>query len=337
MRLSPADPTMLDMRDAILQADQVINDGAHSRELWRVFAGRGMGWYAGAVDGGDASPTESFRVRPRSDAATGVISGTLTDDQTGEPLSGIRVVVAGHDGRYSATTRADGGFDIRGVLPGTYRKVSTGGRGYAGFSRQVTVRSGRVRDVTASLRRDWAASSEGADVVAFTGPDFSAYGCGPAAAVDLQQGSGWSSVTGADDAEPTSSPVPKHVDIELSEPIDIAAGGEEGATAFRIDPSSTCGDPGSASTNDYRIEVSTDGVAWVEVADGAFGTDPATSRGAYVDVPALVSVAAVTHVRFWMESPQVPDISIDCPDGDYAGCTHMDVSEIQVFGRPTSG
>jgi hypothetical protein len=145
---------MLDMRDAILQADQVINDGAHSRELWRVFAGRGMGWYAGAVDGGDASPTESFRVRPRSDAATGVISGTLTDDQTGEPLSGIRVVVAGHDGRYSATTRADGGFDIRGVLPGTYRKVSTGGRGYAGFTPpgHRAIRPGERRDRFAAAR-----------------------------------------------------------------------------------------------------------------------------------------------------------------------------------------
>jgi hypothetical protein len=337
MRLSPADPTMLDMRNAILQADQVINGGDNDLVLWRLFAARGMGWYAGAIDGGDAFPAESFKMRPRPGLAPGAIAGTLTDDQTGEPVSGIRVVITGHGDRYAATTGPDGRFVIRDVPRGTYLKVTVSGRGYAGFTRRVTVRTDQVKNLTGTLRRDWAAASGGAAVVDFNGPDFTPYGCGPAHAIDLQQGTGWSSSTGGDDEEPTATPVPKHVDIELPEPIDITTGGGADGTAFRVDPSNTCGDAGSSSTNEYRIEVSAGGESWVLVADGAFGTDPATSRGRYFDVESDTAVPGVTHVRFWMDSPQVPDIATSCPDGDYGGCTYMDMSEIQVFGSPSGG
>ena len=44
MRLSPAEPTFLDERDAILAADrQLFPDADHSGQIWQVFAARGMG------------------------------------------------------------------------------------------------------------------------------------------------------------------------------------------------------------------------------------------------------------------------------------------------------
>jgi hypothetical protein len=43
MKLSPADPTFLQARDAIIQADLVDNAGANKNELWAAFAKRGMG------------------------------------------------------------------------------------------------------------------------------------------------------------------------------------------------------------------------------------------------------------------------------------------------------
>ncbi len=43
MNLSPANPTYLQARDAILQADVVNNGGANRTELWAAFAKRGMG------------------------------------------------------------------------------------------------------------------------------------------------------------------------------------------------------------------------------------------------------------------------------------------------------
>ena len=43
LKLSPPNPTFLQARDAILQADLVDTGGANQNELWAAFAKRGMG------------------------------------------------------------------------------------------------------------------------------------------------------------------------------------------------------------------------------------------------------------------------------------------------------
>src|SRR5262249_23113605 len=44
MRLSPAQPSMLDERNAILAEDGAVFGGAYDNLIWSVFANRGMGW-----------------------------------------------------------------------------------------------------------------------------------------------------------------------------------------------------------------------------------------------------------------------------------------------------
>ena len=46
MKLQPVNPTFLQARDAILHADELLNDGANQETIWRVFARRGMGYSA---------------------------------------------------------------------------------------------------------------------------------------------------------------------------------------------------------------------------------------------------------------------------------------------------
>ena len=61
MNLSPVNPTFLQARDAILQADLVLTGGADKKELWEAFAKRGMG--ASAVAAPNTTTTgllESF-------------------------------------------------------------------------------------------------------------------------------------------------------------------------------------------------------------------------------------------------------------------------------------
>ena len=48
MRLSPPEPSMLDMRNSILAAEQANGGGLHD-EVWEVFRVRGMGYRAAVV------------------------------------------------------------------------------------------------------------------------------------------------------------------------------------------------------------------------------------------------------------------------------------------------
>jgi subtilisin-like proprotein convertase family protein len=92
LRLSPNDPSFLDMRNAILQADEVAG-GAHHDELWSLFAARGMGY--GAVDhGANSMPEEAFDVPPllelESAAVTDLAPGG-DGDGVAEPGETVRI------------------------------------------------------------------------------------------------------------------------------------------------------------------------------------------------------------------------------------------------------
>lgn len=321
MELSTSDPTMLDMRNAIVQADLVASGGKNAKAIWQVFANRGMGWYAGVVDGGDAHPAEDFHVPPTG--ATTTLSGTVVDLDTNAPVAGALVFIGGHAsgyaGDYSAVTGADGKYTITNVAPGTYPKVVVAANGYEFLTQAVTVKAGAAANFTP--RRNWASASGGGTVAAFNGPDYSSFGCGPGGAIDNTQGTGWGSTTGDNNGKPTNVMTPKHVDIALPAAVTVKT--------FRVDPSNTCGDPGSSSTGGYRIETSADGTTWATAQEGTF---TATNRGKYTDLTPTGNATGVKFVRFWMLSPQVPNFATNCPAGAYGGCTYTDLTELQVFG-----
>ena len=60
MELSPSNPSKLDKRNSILQADLVDNGGANHDTIWSVFAHRGMGYFAGAINGDDSKPVRGL-------------------------------------------------------------------------------------------------------------------------------------------------------------------------------------------------------------------------------------------------------------------------------------
>ena len=64
MELAPSNPSQLDMRNSILQADLVANGGANHDTIWTTFAHRGMGYFAGAVDATTRSRSRTSRFRP---------------------------------------------------------------------------------------------------------------------------------------------------------------------------------------------------------------------------------------------------------------------------------
>jgi hypothetical protein len=63
LRLAPGNPTYLDMRNAILQAD--LNRGFGDRDrIWAVFAARGMGFRASTTGNLDTAPVQDFSLPP---------------------------------------------------------------------------------------------------------------------------------------------------------------------------------------------------------------------------------------------------------------------------------
>jgi len=69
---------------------------------------------------------------PASAATTGSISGTITDSTTNKPVAGAAVVAASPSGRGTATTDANGFYNIYNLAPDTYT-VSITVKGYQGL------------------------------------------------------------------------------------------------------------------------------------------------------------------------------------------------------------
>jgi subtilisin-like proprotein convertase family protein len=91
MRISAPDPTYVDMRDAIIQAD-LATGGAHYATLWRVFAARGLGASASSSTRNRSSATEAFDLPNVSIGGTPEIRDT-TGDRDGVAEPGETVVL----------------------------------------------------------------------------------------------------------------------------------------------------------------------------------------------------------------------------------------------------
>ncbi len=330
MSLSPDDPSFLDERDALLIADQTLNGGANKDAIWQVFADRGMGWFASATDGSDASVVEDFHVKPRPGTAKRTITGTVTDDATGEPIEGAYVRLPGHASgvsNYADTTDVDGEYEISGVLAGRYPELVATAPAYDVASKVADLRRGDLV-VDFELRHDWAASAGGATVTDHNGADYGEP-CGPGNAIDLNYGTGWSTNRGAGTSDdPADTPTPKFFVVKLPEAVDVSA--------FGVDPSNNCGDAGSASTGPYRIEVSKDGVAYNQVAQGTF--TPA-NRGRVNEIGLSSPSQDVQYVKFWMDDSQVEQLRDPddlCSEGAaFDGCQYIDLTELEVYGSAT--
>jgi hypothetical protein len=66
MKLTPCNPTMLNARDAILQADATINHGANECAIWAAFAGREMGTGASSATHNSTTTITTSRAVPAS-------------------------------------------------------------------------------------------------------------------------------------------------------------------------------------------------------------------------------------------------------------------------------
>jgi Ca2+-binding RTX toxin-like protein len=223
-------------------------------------------------------------------------------------VGGVKVAFAGL--QLSDTTDSLGRYAIPGVPVGTYPQVVVT---KAGFDRAVGTDLDIVADTETAadfvVRRNWASYGGGGRIHRFTGPNFSAFGCGPTDAIDQLTSTGWSTF------RPTISPKgSRSITVKLPSFVDVSS--------FAVDPGAVCGDPDSASTRGYRIETSKSGAngSWAVVKTGTF-----TSGQAHQLNPLPISTRkGVRYVRFTITSNQ-------------GHAQFMDLAELAVYGKARPG
>jgi subtilisin-like proprotein convertase family protein len=147
MRLSPKQPSFLDMRNAILQADRVAG-ATHQALIWQVFARRGMGYGAATTSASATRGEPSFVTPPIADAgAPDVQSPPPLGDSDGvlEPGEAARVRIPLENAGAAPLTnvRATLTASTPGVVVGhsavSYGTIPVGYRSSSGLPFAVTV------------------------------------------------------------------------------------------------------------------------------------------------------------------------------------------------------
>ncbi len=316
LRIAPPEPSFLDLRNALLI---VSTAQATDEDIWKVFAARGMGYFASTEGAGDETPHADTvdPHHPPDDLEQGTLAGVVRDEDA-RPVAGAMVQVgepgAGALGPFlGATTAADGRYVLQGYT-GQHALVSASKAAYApDLAEDVVVdEDGGQLDFT--LLRDFSSAAGGAAVEVFTGQDNTAVGCGPGGLIDDAGTTVWSTDRGA---------APRAVVVDLGATVDVAS--------IRVDPAAGCGDDDSAALGSAEILV-----AGAPGAPFAPLSSPTFNPG---DLGRLEPVfsgvrTGVRYVKLVAEAPQ---------GGAGAGADFIDVAELQVLkqpghaGRPRTG
>ncbi len=115
LKLTPASPTMLQARDGILAADLAMTGGANLGQIWKAFAGRGMGF--SAFDGGNhnsVAVVEAFDIPATKD---GSVDFDAASYQIGDTVTVIvRDIDLSASGPINVTVTSSGGDSETVVL-----------------------------------------------------------------------------------------------------------------------------------------------------------------------------------------------------------------------------
>jgi extracellular elastinolytic metalloproteinase len=307
MRLTPAYPSFLDARNAIIEATHTLQPGDLAA-IWQVFTSRGMGYFASTAGDDDASPIQSFSAAPTAGSPRVTVAGRVVDSLSGAPVGGVAVDFGGHEtpgatqtllvGRTAAT----GNYLLRGVPVHTYPQLFFDKFGYFGDRKlNVKVAANPTRLTPARLLRDWAMFQP----LGFLGSDLTGAGCGPFNAIDGDFGFGWA-------ARPQAGHLPT-VKVRLAGTADL----------YRIGISPWVACPlfsDAASVGRLKMETSRDGRHWQSLGDKRF-----TASELDFEVPFKVPAFARYRVRYVR-------ITLERNMGDPSG--YIGLGELTVYALP---
>jgi hypothetical protein len=158
LRLVPANPTFLDMRNAIVQAAVNLNGTQDWTTIWQVFARRGMGWSAATNRPDDLSPSAAYDVPPLPDSSTGGAPNTDVSEieATGTPVPVVATPQPAPPAKVTALLGAKLEADRKGFIK---VKVGFADTAPAGRARLTVLRKGkRLARTSTPVRRGGTAT-----------------------------------------------------------------------------------------------------------------------------------------------------------------------------------
>lgn len=306
MPISAPNPSMVDMRDAILAADTERYGGNHYDVLWSAFASRGLGVDASSNGGNDTDPTPAYN-HPLQDK-NGLFAGKIINAATNKPIEDVRIIVGEFEARTSAvaTTAEKGAFGVP-MVAGTY-DITIQAKGFGSRTlKDVQVETGKNKTLKISLEPNLASSFNGASIASVSSESDSNR---VKMAIDDTEASVYASekeengFTGAEFVVDLASDKPVKIEtINISAFKDISKG--------RF-----------ATIQDFRVLSSEDGENWTEIVDSRFTADiprPAAPDLHYKEYELAQTVEA-KYLKLVVDSAQ----------DNAAG--YIQVAELQAFG-----
>ncbi|WP_245959457.1 M36 family metallopeptidase [Neobacillus piezotolerans] len=165
MPISAPDPSMVDMRTAIISADFERYGGMHTDILWGAFAKRGLGVSAFSNGGDDTDPVPGFD-HP-AQVRNGLLAGAVVNGATGKPIENARIIIGQFEARTSAaaTTSGKGQFALP-MVAGTY-DVTIQAKGFGARTiKNISITAGKNSTLRFNLEPNVASSFNGGKIVA---------------------------------------------------------------------------------------------------------------------------------------------------------------------------
>ncbi|WP_408009793.1 M36 family metallopeptidase [Pseudalkalibacillus sp. A8] len=168
MPISVPDPSMEDMRTAIIAADFERYGGEHYDALWTSFAQRGLGTHTHSNSGDDTDPVPAFN-HPDGER-NGQLVGKVINESTNQPISDARIMIGQFEARTTpvSVTGEKGGFATY-MVEGTY-DITIQAKGFGSRTiHDVEIKPGEKRRLAFKLSPNVASSFNGAVIESVSG------------------------------------------------------------------------------------------------------------------------------------------------------------------------
>ncbi len=256
MPISAPNPSMVDMRDAMITADTERYGGKHYDLLWSAFAKRGLGEGASSKGGNDTDPVPAYN-HPAQEL-NGLFAGKIINAATKKPVENVRIIVGEFEARTSpvVTSSEDGKFSLP-MVAGTY-DITIQARGFGSRTiKGVEVQAGSNKAQKLTLEPNLASSFNGATIASVSSESDSNQ-------VKMAIDDTAASVYASEKEENGFTGAEFVVDLAKDEPVKVST--------INISAFKDISKGRFATINDFNVLSSIDGETWTEIVDSKFNT-----------------------------------------------------------------